>query len=129
MSWVKELAREIREGEDPLLASYEALMAAATTPSEKKLARIVHAYQRFQIKSLDLFEREVPEKFLAFAVITQSEVNLREGPGPREQVARQLDKGTPVILMEYAGFWARVQLGDGGTGYVFKDYVRAEAQD
>jgi len=129
LSWVKELAREIRQGEEPLLSSYEALMAAATTPGEKKLARIVHAYQRFQLRSLDLFEKQVPDKFLAFAVITQNAVNLRQGPGPRERVIRQLDRGAFVILQEYVGFWAHVGLGDGTTGYVFKDYVRPEAQD
>ena len=128
MAWVKDLARELRAGEEPLLSSYEALLAGATTPAEQKLARIIHAYQRFQLKSLDLLQGDVPEKFQAFAAIVQDGVNLRRGPGPREPVERQLDRGTPVILMEPAGFWAHVRLGDGTTGYVFRDYVRGELQ-
>jgi len=123
---VQELARAIRAREEPLVADYEGLASAAATPTEKKLAAMVLGYQKFQLKSLDLFETEVPDRFVGFGCISSDAVNVRRGPTAKEVSLFQADKGTPVIVKDVKGLWVEVRFANGKEGFVFKDYVQME---
>jgi len=123
---VRELARELRAREEPLVKEYERLASAATTATEKKLASLVLGYQNFQLKSLDLFQTEVPDRFHAFGSISSDRVNVRRGPTAKEVSLFLVDRDTPVIVKEVKGLWVEVRFADGREGYVFKDYVEIE---
>lgn len=126
MSIVQDLAKEIKAREEPLIADYEGLASAAVTETEKKLAAMVLGYQKFQLKSLDLFQTEVPDKFLGFGSITSTDVNVRRGPTAKEVSLFTTELGTPVIVKDIKGLWVEVRFANGKEGYVFKDYVQVE---
>lgn len=126
MSAVQDLAKAIKAQEEPLLGEYESLASAAATPTEKKLAAMVLGYQKFQLKSLDLFQAEVPDKFLGFGSVSSPEVNVRRGPTAKEVSLFLAEKDTPVIVKDVKGLWVEVRFANGKEGYVFKDYVQME---
>jgi len=126
LSTVQELAKAIKAHEEPLIAEYEGLASAAVSPTEKKLAALVLGYQKFQLKSLDLFETEVPDKFIAFGSIVSDAVNVRRGPTAKEVSLFLAERETPVIVKDVKGLWVEVRFADGREGYVFKDYVHIE---
>ncbi|MEW6032890.1 MAG: SH3 domain-containing protein [Bacillota bacterium] len=126
---MRELAKEIKAKEEPILTDYEGLTTAAVKPTEKKLAVLVLGYQKFQLKTLDLFQTEVPDKFTAFGSISSHDVNVRRGPTSKEVSLFRAEKGTPVIVKEVKGLWVEVRFADGREGYVFKDYVHLESAD
>jgi len=123
---VKELAKAIKDMEEPILAEYERLASAAGKETEKKLAGLVLGYQKFQLKSLDLFQTEVPDRFAGFGGIVSDNVNVRRGPTAKEVSLFLAQEGTPVIVKEVKGLWVEVRFADGREGWVFKDYVRLE---
>jgi uncharacterized protein YgiM (DUF1202 family) len=123
----QELARGIKAREEPLLGDYEGLVSAAVSATEKKLAALVLGYQRFQLKSLDLFQTEVPDRFMGFGSIRSDGVNVRRGPTAKDIALFVAEKGTPVIVKDVKGLWVEVRFAGGKEGYVFKDYVVIEA--
>ncbi len=123
---VQELAKGIKSREEPLLAEYEGLASASVTATEKKLAALVLGYQKFQLKSLDLFQTEVPDRFVGFGSITSDSVNVRRGPTAKEVSLFLVERGTPVIIKDIKGLWVEVRFANGKEGFVFKDYVRVE---
>jgi uncharacterized protein YgiM (DUF1202 family) len=119
--------QKLLEIEEPLLGAYDRLVRQATGRGEKELARRMHQSQRFQISTLRvLVEGKVPDKFLYFGVITHNDVNIREASAARSRCLAQVSAGTPVIVKEVQGNWIAVQLPDGRSGWVFKDYIRRE---
>jgi uncharacterized protein YgiM (DUF1202 family) len=125
---VRELAKEIKAREEPIIADYERLSSAAVKPTEKKLAALVLGYQKFQLKSLDLFQTEVPDKFTGFGSISSDNVNVRRGPTSKEAALFKVERDTPVIVKDAKGLWVEVRFADGKEGYVFKDYVHIESR-
>ncbi len=123
---VQELAKGIKAREEPLQGEYEGLASAAISVTEKKLAAMVLGYQKFQLKSLDLFQTEVPDRFLSFGSITSDGVNVRRGPTAKEVSLFVADRGTPVIVKDVKGLWVEVRFANGKEGFVFKDYVHIE---
>jgi len=123
---VRELAKEIKAREEPLVADYERLASAAVSATEKKLAGLVLGYQTFQLKSLDLFQTEVPDRFVGFGSIVSNDVNVRRGPTAKEVSVFLAQKDTPVIIKDIKGLWVEVRFADGREGFVFKDYVNLE---
>lgn len=123
MDEFRELVASIRNDEQPLVKMYEDLKQASGRGTRFKLADQMLNYQRFQMECLALLEGEVPEDFQCFGQITDDEVNLRDGAGPRYRLLGKLEKGTPVIVMSYDGNWTRLQTPEGLKGHVFKDYV------
>lgn len=127
MASLKELATGLYRQEIALVEEYEKIVAAATGNTEKQLAEEVLKAQRFQLSTLELIEKDlVPEKFLSFGTIISDEVNVRRGPSAKQEKIRVLDQNVRVIVMEFEGNWAHIQLPDGETGWVFKDYVRTD---
>lgn len=126
MSAVQDLAKAIKAQEEPLIGEYESLASAAATSTEKKLAAMVLGYQKFQLKSLDLFQAEVPDKFLGFGSVSSPAVNVRRGPTAKEVSLFLAEKDTPVIVKDVKGLWVEVRFANGKEGYVFKDYVQME---
>jgi len=126
MGRLRELVNEIQEKEEPLLGLYERVKEAASKVTERNLASQMYRYQKFQIASLDLLKGEVPDKFEAFGQVSDDDVNLRTGPGPRYELVRTVQKGTPAIIMESEGNWVNLRLPDGAEGWVFKAYVKKE---
>jgi len=126
LAHVKELAKAITEMEAPVLAEYERLASVAKKETEKKLADLVLGYQKFQLKSLDLFQTEVPDRFVGFGGITSNNVNVRRGPTAKEVSLFLAQDDTPVIVKEIKGLWVEVRFADGREGWVFKDYVRLD---
>lgn len=126
MGIVQELAKGIKAREEPLLGEYEGLASAAVTVTEKKLAAMVLGYQKFQLKSLDLFQTEVPDRFMGFGSVTSDAVNVRRGPTAKEASLFTVERGTPVIVKDVKGLWVEVRFANGKEGYVFKDYIHIE---
>ena len=50
-------------------------------------------------------------------------LNLRDGPGTRHDVLRQLPAGARVDVEETQGRWYAVRLPDGGRGWVAGDFL------
>jgi len=126
LSIVQERAKEIRAREEPLVGEYEGLASAAVSATEKKLAALVLGYQRFQLKSLDLFQTEVPERFLGFGSVVADGANVRRGPTAKEVSLFQAERGTPVIVKDVKGLWVEVRFANNKEGFVFKDYVHID---
>lgn len=126
MGIVQELAKGIKAREEPLLGEYEGLASAAVSVTEKKLASMVLGYQNFQLKSLDLFQTEVPDRFLGFGSVSSNSVNVRRGPTAKEATLFVTERGTPVIVKDIKGLWVEVRFANGKEGYVFKDYIHIE---
>ncbi len=126
MGHLQDLVEEVQEKERPLLDLYDRIRQAVSTETERKLAAQMYQYQKFQIASLDLLKGEVPQKFLAFGAISDDDVNLRSGPGPRYELIARVNRGTPAILMEAEGNWVNLRLPDGTEGWLFKAYIKRE---
>jgi len=126
VSTLKELAQSIREHEGSVIELYEELNGRANSQVERQLAQQLVNYQRFQLACLDLFEGELPDKFHCFGTITHNEVRVRSQPKGTAEVLDEINKGTPLIIKEFNGNWASVQLSSGASGFVFKDYVSCE---
>ncbi len=56
-------------------------------------------------------------------------IRLREGPGRRRQVTRDLTRYTPLLVVAAAGSWYRVELPDGTSGFVAARLTEAVGQD
>jgi uncharacterized protein YgiM (DUF1202 family) len=122
----RDLARQLREAEEPLQGLYRELRAAAATRVEQELSGHLMATQASQMAYLALMGDELPSRFIALGTICSQATKLRDGAGGNHRLLAELPAGTPVIVMEWAGYWAHVQLPGGRRGYVFRDYVRAE---
>jgi len=120
-----DLVQAIRAGEEPLVELYEEMGQAAGSGVRRQLAGQMLSYQRFQMACIDLLEGEVPDSFECFGQITDDDVNVREGAGPRHRLLARLSRGTPVIVMKREGNWIQIQMSDGSQGYAFKDYVES----
>jgi uncharacterized protein YgiM (DUF1202 family) len=125
---LRDVARELLAVEQPLSAGYRELRGAAVTQVEQALAGHLETAQASQVALLGLLCDELPNKFLGLGTIVSQSVKLREKPGGSHPVLAELAAGTPVIVMEWQGYWAQVQLPGGRRGYVFRDYVRTDAQ-
>ncbi|MFS8570361.1 MAG: SH3 domain-containing protein [Thermaerobacter sp.] len=122
-----DLVNEIQAREAPLAELYGQVERAVSNPTARQLALQMLRAQRFQLATLDLLAKDqVPEKFHCFGRITHDDVNLRSGPSAREPRTGTLQRGTMVIVQEFQGNWAHVQVSGGKSGWIFKDYVRCE---
>ena len=127
MADVKELAGRLREEEERLLELYEEVSGAAVGDVDGRIAKQIAEYQKLQLKCLELLAGELPERFMGFGRVVNDSVNLREGPGGSYSLVQKLDRGEAVIIQEYAGYWVRVQVPGGPSGFTFKDYIQQEA--
>lgn len=127
MAAVKDHAQALLETETPLVQGYKDLRGASVTRAEQALASAVHEAQKAQISYLQLLCEDLPPQFISVASVSSDAVKLREGPGGNHPQVGELRAGTPVIVMEWNGYWAQVQVPGGRRGYVFRDYVRTEA--
>jgi len=126
MAAVKDVARALLEAEIPLAGTYKDLRAAAGTRAEQALAAAVSEAQRQQTSYLQFLCEDLPAQFVTVGAIGSDAVKLRQGPGGGHPQVAELRAGTPVIVVEWSGYWAQVQVPGGGRGYVFRDYVRLE---
>jgi uncharacterized protein YgiM (DUF1202 family) len=126
MASVKDVARALSDAETPLLATYRELRAAAVTRAEQALAAAVSEAQRQQTSYLQFLCEDLPAQFVTVGAIGSDAVKLRQGPGGSHPQVGELKAGTPVIVVEWSGYWAEVQVPGGRRGYVFRDYVRTE---
>jgi SH3-like domain-containing protein len=69
--------------------------------------------------------RQCTRPVSCLGTIIDDEVNFRDAPSPSGSLVAVLSRGTPVILTERRGNWVGLQLYDGKSGWVFRDYVRA----
>lgn len=123
---MEEILQQLMEQEEQAIEKYKDISKKARSSVELDLINRILAQKRFEIETLRLLHSgNVPEKFLAFGTITEDEVNFRQSPSPSGTLLAVLSRGTPVILTERRGNWVGVQLYDGKTGWVFRDYVRA----
>lgn len=127
MAAVKEVAKTLVSAEGPLVQSYKDLRGAAVTRAEQALSAAVHDAQLAQVSYLQLLCEDLPPQFVSVGSISSDAVKLREGPGGSHPQRAELRAGTPVLVMEWNGYWAQVQVPGGARGYVFRDYVRTDA--
>lgn len=124
---LQDIIASIRSQEQALTELYERIERAASNPTARLLAGQMVRAQRFQVSALEILEEDrVPERFHCFGSVTHDDVNVRSGPSAQETKINSLQQGVPVIVKEFAGNWAHLQLPDGSSGWVFKDYVRCE---
>lgn len=123
---MKEAARALFAAEQPLLQQYKELRNAAVTRAEQALAAAVQDAQRAQVGHLQLMCEELPSQFVGVGTINSEGVKLRQGPGGSHPQVGELRAGTPLLVMEWHGYWAHVQVAGGQRGFVFRDYVRTE---
>jgi uncharacterized protein YgiM (DUF1202 family) len=126
MATVKDVAKALLEAETPLVASYKELRAAAATRAEQALATAAAEAQKQQVTHLQFLCEELPGQFITVGTIASDAVRLRQGPGGGHAQIGELRAGTPVVVIEWSGYWAHVQVPGGRRGYVFRDYVRIE---
>ena len=126
MASVREAAERLLESETPLVAAYKELRSGAVTRAEQALAAAVLEAQRQQVSYLQFLSEELPEQFVAVGAISSDSVKLRAGPGGTHPQVGDLRAGTPVVVIEWNGYWAEVQAPGGRRGHVFRDYVRTE---
>ena len=126
MAAVKDLARTLLEAEQPLSVPYKELRTAAVTRAEQALATAVGEAQRQQTSLLQFLCEDLPAQFVAVGAISSDAVKLRQGPGGTHPQVAELRGGTPVIVVEWNGYWAAVQIPGGHRGFVFRDYVRLD---
>lgn len=60
---------------------------------------------------------------LQSAVITGEDVSLRADPGPYGHIISTLPKGARVAIVEQSGRWYKVQLQDGQTGWIYRQFI------
>lgn len=126
MASVRDAAQRLLESENPLVATYKELRQAAVTRAEQALAAAVLEAQRQQVSYLQFLSEDLPAQFVAVGTISSDSVKLRAGPGGGNPQIGDLRAGTPVIVVEWNGYWAEVQVPGGGRGHVFRDYIRTE---
>lgn len=126
MAAVKDQAQALLAAETPLAQAYRDLRSAAVTRAEQALAGAVQEAQRAQLSYLQLLCEDLPPQFISVGSIHSEAVKLRQGPGGAHPQIAELRAGTPVLVMEWSGYWAQVQIPGGRRGFVFRDYVRAE---
>ncbi len=126
MASVKDHAKSLLDMEAPLVQGYKELRGCAVTRAEQALTGAVHEAQKAQISYLQLLCEDLPPQFISVGSIHSDAVKLRQGPGGSHPQVGELRAGTPVIVMEWSGYWAQVQIPGGRRGFVFRDYVRAE---
>ena len=123
---MEETVAELLEQEEQAREKYHNLIGKVSGSTERQLIERILSQKRFEIETLRLLKTgKIPSRFLGFGMVVDDEVNFREAPSPASLVISQLDRGTPVILTERRGNWVGIQLYDGQTGWVFKDYVRS----
>jgi hypothetical protein len=66
---------------------------------------------------------------LQSGIINAGDVDLRVEPGPYGQIITTLAKGILVDILEQSGRWYRVQLADGRTGWVYRQFIEVKAPD
>lgn len=126
MASVKDHAKTLLETETPVMQGYKDLRGASVTRAEQALASAVYEAQKTQLSYLQLLSEDLPPQFISVGSINSDAVKLRQGPGGTHPQVGELRAGTPVIVMEWSGYWAEVQIPGGHRGFIFRDYVRAE---
>ncbi|WP_166511131.1 SH3 domain-containing protein [Desulfallas thermosapovorans] len=53
-----------------------------------------------------------------YAVVKSNSVNVRNGPGTSHKVLNRVNTGTKLPVLKVSGDWLKVQLPDGGTGWI-----------
>jgi hypothetical protein len=123
---MEEILTALMEQEQQAVEKYKDIARRARSSTERDLINRILAQKNFEIETLRLLcSGNVPDRFIAFGTIIDDEVNFRDAPSPSGSLLAVLDRGTPVILTERRGNWVGLQLYDGRSGWVFKDYVRA----
>jgi SH3-like domain-containing protein len=123
---LEETIAELLEQEEQAKDKYSNLIGRMSSNTERQLIERILSQKRFEIETLKLLKTgKTPSRFIGFGMVVDDEVNFREAPSPASLVISELGRGTPVILTERRGNWAGIQLYDGQTGWVFKDYVRS----
>jgi SH3-like domain-containing protein len=123
---VEETIAELLTQEEEAKEKYNNLIGRMSGTTERQLIERILSQKRFEIETLKLLKAgKIPTRFICFGFVVDDQVNFREAPSPASLVISELARGTPVILTERRGNWAGIQLYDGRTGWVFKDYVRS----
>ena len=123
---MEDILKELLDQETKARDKYADLLASVGAATARELISTILDQKRFEIEALRLLASgKVPDRFLGFGTVTENEVNFRDAPSPQGSILRILSRGTPVILTDRRGNWVGLQLYDGQTGWVFKDYVRA----
>jgi len=123
---VEEILSQLMEQEEDAIKQYKVLLGRSQGSTVRELIERVLAQKQFELETLKLLRTgNVPERFISFGSIIDDEVNFRESPSPSANVITVLQRGTPVILTERRGNWIGIQLYDGRSGWVFRDYVRS----
>jgi len=123
---LKDLAGQLLSVEEPLLAAYKDLRAAANGRVALALCTSVCDAQAAQLAHLRFLQQDLPAEFVAVGSITSNNVKLRKGAGGSHPMVCELQAGLPVIVMSWSGYWAAVQIPGGQQGFVFRDYVRVD---
>jgi hypothetical protein len=66
------------------------------------------------------------ETELQTGLIKGDRVNLRSGPGFDEHIILVLQPGLPVTIVEESAPWYKIQLPDGQTGWVYRQFVQTD---
>lgn len=123
---MEEILNELMEQEKTAVEKYKDVAKKVRSSTERDLIDRILTQKQFEIDTLKLLcSGKVPDRFMAFGSIAEDEVNFRDSPNPTGSLVEVLNRGTPVILTERRGNWVEIQLYDGKSGWVFRDYVRA----
>lgn len=63
---------------------------------------------------------------LQSGIINGEDVNLRVDPGPYGHIITVLPKGLPVVILEQSGRWYKVQLKEGQTGWIYRQFIEVK---
>lgn len=63
---------------------------------------------------------------LQSAIVNGNNVDLRVDPGPYGLIITTLPKGLTVDIIEQNGRWYRVQLADGRTGWIYRQFIEVK---
>ena len=123
---MEEILRELLDQETKARDKYAELLGSVRTATARELLSTILNQKKFEIETLRLLASgKVPDRFLGFGTVVENDVNFRDAPSPQGNILKSLSRGTPVILTDRRGNWVGLQLYDGQSGWVFKDYVRA----
>ena len=123
---MEEILRELLDQETKARDKYAELLGSVRTATARELLSTILNQKKFEIETLRLLaSSKVPDRFLGFGTVVENDVNFRDAPSPQGNILKSLSRGTPVILTDRRGNWVGLQLYDGQSGWVFKDYVRA----
>lgn len=124
VSDLQSLVATLVEQETALASAYEEIVRLASGKTERELAVEMQRAQAFQLATLQLIaEGRVPDVFHCFGHVTHDQVNVRAGPSAKQPKLKSVRRDERVIVMRFEGNWAQIQLPDGSSGWVFKDYV------